>query len=402
MYQSFVMLAGFLLVYSLVAGRVERTWISGAMIFTAFGVLVGPLVLDIFRISIQAETLRVLAELTLALVLFTDAANTDVKKLRTVEALPIRLLVIGLPLSIALGYVGGMVVFPDLGWVEIALLTTMLAPTDAALGKAVVSNRDVPASLREGLTAESGLNDGICVPILLLFLGLAESESPEDRGVGFALHLFAEGIGIGVGVGVAVALMGAVLIRFCVSRDWVDGAWKQIPVVALAFLCFGTAQWMGGSGFIAAFVGGLVFGSLIHGYREPVLRAAEGTGNAFSVITWVIFGAAVIGQVGDVFDLRALLYALLSLTVIRMIPVMVCLAGYSATVGEKLFIGWFGPRGLASVVFCVMVVNSGLAQGQRLANVVVYTVVLSVVLHGVTANPMARALGRSVRTPKGA
>ncbi len=394
MYASIALLAGFLLVYSVIAGRLERTWISGAIVFTGFGVLIGPLGLGLFTASIRAETLRTLAELTLALVLFTDAAGTDLKLLRRVRALPIRLLLIGLPLTIGLGFVTGTWIFGELHWVEVALLATMLAPTDAALGKSVVSNPDVPASIREGLNVESGLNDGICVPVLLLFLALAGESAHEGRGAGLVLTLFAEEIGIGAAVGVGVTLAGSTLARACLSRGWVKGAWDQIPVVSMAFLCFALAQWIGGSGFIAAFIGGLVFGAVTRTHRERVLHAAEGTGNALSVITWVIFGAAVVGRSGEGFDARALVYALLSLTVIRMLPVLLCLAGYGATLGEKVFMAWFGPRGLASIVFAVMVFNADLENGGLLVSVVEYAVVLSVVLHGVTAAPWAGWLGR--------
>lgn len=393
MYESLSLLAGFLFLYSLVAARVEQSWISGAMIFTGFGVLIGPRVLDLFALPIEAETLKTLAELALALVLFTDAAGTDLKRLRQVRALPIRLLLIGLPLTIGLGFVTGALIFPEMGWVATALLATMLAPTDAALGKPVVSNTNVPASIREGLTVESGLNDGICVPFLLLFLDLSDGASSHSHGMSSAFRLFAEEIGIGAGVGVAVTLVGTVLIRIRVNRQWERGAWDQIPVVALAFLCFGLAQWCGGSGFIAAFVGGLGFGGLARDNRERVLRAAEGTGNAFTAITWVIFGAAVVGRSGGELDLRALLYAVLSLTIVRVLPVLLCLIGYNATFGEKLFTAWFGPRGLASIVFGVMVLNANVAESNTIVRVVVYTVVLSVLAHGVTANPWAGSLG---------
>lgn len=398
MYQSLALLAGFLLVYSLIAARVERTWISGAMIFTAFGVLIGPLALDVFTIPIEAETLKTLAELTLALVLFTDAAGADLNLLRRFSILPIRLLLIGLPLTIGLGYVAGMLIFPEWGWVPTMLLATMLAPTDAALGKPVVSNKEVPVSIREALTVESGLNDGICVPFLLLFLALLDESSSTMHGVSFALRLFAEEIGIGVGIGLSVAVLGATLIRLRAASEWPHSAWDQIPVIALAFVCFGLAQWCGGSGFIAAFVGGLCFGGFVSAHRERVLRAAEGTGNVFTVITWIIFGAAVIGQSGGFPDLRALLYAALSLTVVRMLPVLASLLGYHATWGKKLFMGWFGPRGLATVVFAVIVLDAPVAEGDAIVRVVVYTVVLSVLLHGVTANPWADALAKREQT----
>ncbi len=180
MYQVLAILALFTLIYSFVAGRIERTWISGPIVFTAFGLLVGPVGLDILPLDTDGETMRNLAELTLALVLFTDAAGADVGVLRQARTLPIRLLLIGLPLTILLGYGLGVLLIDSLSLLEIALLATLLAPTDAALGKAVVTNEAVPDEVRQGLNVESGLNDGICVPILFVFLALATGEAGKE------------------------------------------------------------------------------------------------------------------------------------------------------------------------------------------------------------------------------
>ena len=173
MYQNAAILTGFLLVYSAIAGRIERSLISGPIVFTATGFILGADVLGVLRIHIDGEGLRLLAELTLAMVLFTDAANADFGVVRRNLGLPERLLLIGLPLTIVLGFLFAAIVFPSLATLEMALLAAILAPTDAALGKPVVINPKVPAIMREALNLESGLNDGICVPIVVLLLGLA-------------------------------------------------------------------------------------------------------------------------------------------------------------------------------------------------------------------------------------
>lgn len=394
MYGLLALLAVFVLVYSLVAGRVERTWVSDAMVFAAFGALVGPLGLGMLGVAPTAEALRGLAELTLALVLFTDAAGVSLKTLKRLHALPLRLLVVGLPLTILLGFAVARLLLPDLSMVEAALLATMLAPTDAALGKPVILNPAVPAPVREGLNVESGLNDGVCVPVLLLFLTLASEQGQGGSAIWLAVRLFGANIGIGAGVGVGLALGASALLRVCARRKWVTESWKPVPVVALAFACFGVAQWMGGSGFIASFVGGLVFGSSLKSHRDEFLQAAEGTGNALGALTWVLFGAAVVDSVLLEATWTALLYAALSLTVIRMAPVFVSLLGMKVSVEERLFVGWFGPRGLASVVFGVMVLDADLPHGREVVLVVVCAIGLSVLLHGATANAWARAFGR--------
>ena len=397
MYQDLAILALFVLAYSLIAGRVERTWISGPIVFTVFGLLIGPVGLDLLSFKKDGETIRTLAELTLALVLFTDAAGADMRVLRRTEALPARLLLIGLPLTILLGFGVGMLLFDKLSLFEVALLATMLAPTDAALGKAVVTNEAVPDAVRQGLNVESGLNDGICVPILFVFLALATGKAGEGGPWQLAMKLVAEEIGIGLAVGLALTTMAALLLKYAKGKGWLTHTWIQIPVVALALGCFAVAQFLGGSGFIAAFSGGLLFGALAKQHRDEFLLAAEGTGDALALITWVVFGSAVVGQALGYFSWLDLVYAVLSLTVIRMLPVFLVLTGMGVSTEGKLFMGWFGPRGLASIVFGVIVVNAHLPNSGPIAMTVVCTIMLSILSHGITANPWAKAYGERQR-----
>jgi NhaP-type Na+/H+ or K+/H+ antiporter len=396
-YQDIVVLAVFILVYSTVAGAIERTWISGAIIFTAFGLLIGPVGLDLISFKADREAIRTLAELTLALVLFTDAAGADMGVLRKTEALPTRLLLIGLPLTILLGFGVAAILFQNLSLFEVALLATMLAPTDAALGKAVVTNETVPNAVRQGLNVESGLNDGICVPILFVFLALATGKSGEGGPWQLAMMLVAKEIGIGLAAGLLLTVLAGWLLKFAWLRHWLTETWIQIPIVALALACFATAQLLGGSGFIAAFSGGLLFGARAKKHREDFLRAAEGTGDTMALITWVIFGSAVVGQAIGHFDWVILLYAILSLTLIRMLPVFFTLAGLGVSTEGKLFMGWFGPRGLASIVFAVIVLNAELPNSGTIAMIVACTIILSIITHGVSANLWVRGYGERLR-----
>jgi NhaP-type Na+/H+ or K+/H+ antiporter len=397
LYQDLGLLALFILCYSLIAGRVERTWVSGPIVFTIFGLLIGPVGLHLLSFKADGETIRTLAELTLALVLFTDAADADLAVLRRTEALPARLLLIGLPLTILLGFVVGVLFFGRMSLFEVALLATMLAPTDAALGKAVVTNEVVPDAVRQGLNVESGLNDGICVPILYMFLTLASGKGGEGGPWQLAVVLVVKEIGIGLAVGLILTTVASLLLKYAKGQQWLTHTWIQVPVVALAFGCFAVAQFLGGSGFIAAFSGGLLFGGLVKEHREEFLLAAEGTGDTLALITWVIFGSAVVGQAVSYFGWLDLLYAVLSLTLIRMLPVFVVLTGMGMSTEDKLFVGWFGPRGLASIVFGVIVVNAHLPNGGPIAMTVVCTIMLSILAHGITANPWARAYGERQR-----
>ena len=400
MYQDLAILALFILVYSSVAGKVERTWVSGPIVFTTFGLLIGPVGLDLLSFETDRETIRTLAELTLALVLFTDAAGADMGVLRKTEALPTRLLLIGLPMTILLGFGVGVLLFGGLSLFEVALLATMLAPTDAALGKGVVTNEAVPDAVRQGLNVESGLYVGICVPILFVFLALATGKGGEGGPWNLAMMLVAKQIGIGLAVGLVLATMAGLLLNFAKGQQWLTHTWIQVPVVALALGCFAVAQLLGGSGFIAAFTGGLLFGVLAKQARDELLRAAEGTGDTLALITWVIFGSAVVGQAVGNFSWVILLYAMLSLTLIRILPVFLVLTGMGMSTESKLFVGWFGPRGLASIVFGVIVVNANLPNSGSIAMIVVCTIVLSILAHGITANPWARAYGERSRLAK--
>lgn len=394
MYENIAILAVFIFIYSLISGKLERTPINGALVFAAFGLAFGPLGLDVLKMHVNAEGLRILAELTLALVLFIDASNANLSVLKKNILIPRRLLLVGLPITILIGFGLGVLLFDQLTLLEIAILATLLAPTDAALGKAVVTNKLVPAKIREGLNVESGLNDGICVPILFIFLAFAAGTGGEGSASSLALTLIAEEIGIGVAVGITLTASGVWLIKQSVINKWLTETWEQLPVVVLAVSCFAIAQILEGSGFIAAFVGGLLFGSIGKEYKKMVV--ADATGETMALITWVIFGATVVGQSLDLFSWEILVYSILSLTVIRMLPVFLVLSGMNLRTDEKLFIGWFGPRGLASIVFAVIVLNENLPGAGTIAITAATTIVLSVLFHGLSANPFIDKLVKRI------
>jgi len=401
LYENLAVIAIFAFVYSAIAGRMEETIISGPMVFLGFGMAFGPLGLGVLDLDVGSADLRILADLTLALILFIDASNADMSVLKRHRKIPRRMLAIGLPLIILLGFGVGVLIFDELTFFELAILATMLAATDAALGKAVITNEAVPASVREGLNAESGLNDGICVPILFVFIALAVGTGTEGGGMGLALKLIAQEIGIGLVVGLGLTMVGALALKFCWKRGWVTDVWGQLPVVTLAVSCFAVAQSLHGSGYIAAFSGGLLFGVLAGHSKHKLLHAAEGVGETLALITWVVFGAAVAGQVFEFFSWQVVLYAVLSLTLIRMLPIYLSLAGTEVDKSSKLFLGWFGPRGLASIVFAIIVLNENLPGGETLVITVACTVILSIVAHGLSANPLATALAKKLSRSAG-
>ena len=394
MYIELAVLALFIFCYSLVAGRLERAATSGPIVFVVAGLLMGPLGLGWFDGDVSRTGLRVLADLTLALILFIDAANADLAILKRQFRIPSRMLLFGLPGVIFLGTIIAALLFDTLSLFEAAILGTMLAATDAALGKAVITNKAVPAQIREGLNIESGLNDGLCVPILFVFIALALGSGTEGGSTMLALKLVIQELGIGLVVGLGLTAIGTWLLRWCWNQGWVTEIWKQVTVVALAIACFSVAQSLHGSGYIAAFTGGLLFGFKAKEATHKLVLAAEGTGETLALMTWMLFGATVIGQSVQHFTWEMLVYALLSLTVIRMLPIFLSLSGTGESTASKLFLGWFGPRGLASIVFAIIVVNKGVPGGKFIAMVVVLTVFFSLVAHGVSANPLAKILGQ--------
>ncbi|NOR37799.1 MAG: sodium:proton antiporter [Woeseiaceae bacterium] len=398
MYEELAILAVYVFIYSIIAGRIERGFFSGPIVFVASGIIFGPLVLGLFDLQITTRELRILADLTLALVLFVDAANADLSTLKRHIKIPSRMLLIGLPGVILLGFGFAVLLFDGLSLFEAAILATMLAATDAALGKAVITNKSVPIHVREGLNAESGLNDGLCVPVLFVFIALAEGVNAHGSGMSLALTLVAEELGIGLLVGIGLSAIAAPLLKACWQRGWVTEVWVQVTIIALAIACFAVAQSMHGSGYIAAFTGGLLFGHLAKDSTHKLVLAAEGDAETLAMLTWLVFGAAVVGQFADLITWQVIGYSVLSLTLIRVMPIFLSLVGSGEPVASRLFLGWFGPRGLASIVFAIIVINKDLPGGKLMAMVVACTVILSLVAHGITARPLANWLVRKVGT----
>ena len=377
-----------LIAYAAVSGRLASTPVTQAMVFVAVGLLAGDRVLGLIEADAAGQFVRHLAEATLTLVLFTDAVRVNRGRLRRESLVPARLLGVGLPLTIVAGTVAGLALLPGLDLWTAAGLATMLAPTDAALGLPVVSNRRLPSRIRQGLNVESGLNDGVCVPLLIIFLTIAEAE--EGAAHVEPLRVIAEEIGFGAVAGVAAGALGAWVLRGFAARGWMEGTWKQINAVATPLLAYVTASALGGSGFIAAFVAGIVYGAVAGEHAEATTFLAEESGELLNAVTFLLFGAVLLGPALGGPDWRVIGYAVLSLTVVRMLPVALAMAGTGmrrVTVG---FLGWFGPRGLASIVFVLILVDrTALPQESLLLAVVTWTVALSVYAHGLTAGPGA-------------
>jgi len=379
-----------LLLVAGVSRRLTNTPFTPAMAFVLIGLLVGPLVIDEVTVAPASAAVRTLAEATLAVVLFADASRINLRLLRREYAVPLRLLGIGLPLTIVAGAILAIAIFPHLKTAEAIVLAVLLAPTDAALGQAVVTEPRLPSRIRQGLNVESGLNDGICVPILLIALAAADVEDKVTTGH-HAVTIVLEEIGYGVVGGVAAGLAAAAVIAIGHRRDLISPPWLQVIPIAGAALAYGIAAALGGSGFIAAFLAGAVFGALASGASEEASRLNEELGDLLGGLTFLAFGAVLLGTTLKHVTWQAAVYAVLSLTVVRMLPVAIAMVGSGARRQTVAFLGWFGPRGLASIVFAVITIQEAHLAGSNTVLLATYlTVGLSVAAHGITAAPLAR------------
>jgi NhaP-type Na+/H+ or K+/H+ antiporter len=380
--------------YAAVSRRLSTTVLSAPLVFVAAGLAIGPLGLDLIDAVAAPGTVRSLLETALSLVLFTDAAAIRGRELRGERFLPTRLLLIGLPLTMAAGWLLAWPLLPGLAAWELALVGIILAPTDAALGQQAVSDRRVPALIRHGLSVESGLNDGLVLPFFLLALAAAGGNHGDGHG---PLETFLRALLLSGAIGYATGFLGAHLLRRSAARGWIGPGWRQLLTIAIPAVAYPLTSEAQGSGFIAVWVAGLAFGTWLRGgpghrHRAPAggrvdtaTEFAERLGLLLALLSFLVFGAVILGPVLQHLTWRLPVYAVLSLTAVRMVPVAVALIGTGlrpATVG---YLGWFGPRGLASLVFGLIAFEEHLPGVGLLSDVVALTVGMSVLLHGASA-----------------
>jgi NhaP-type Na+/H+ or K+/H+ antiporter len=378
-----------LLGFAAVSARLDGTPITAPIVFTAAGLVFGVEALGLVDPSATGAGVKTLAEATLAVVLFSDASRIDLGALKRTLGIPARLLGIGLPLTIFAGFLVALALLGDLAWSEALLVAIILAPTDAALGQAVVTSPRLPTRVRQSLNVESGLNDGICVPFFLIALAVAQAEEGAI-GEGAAAELVLEKIGYGILGGVVAGALAAAVVVYAGGRRLVDATWLQVAPLAGALLAFGLAEAIDGSGFIAAFVGGLVFGGLRKHRGGDVSYLMEQTGAVLAAVTFVVFGAILLGPALRDATWQIALYAVSSLTFVRMLPVAIAMLGAGARRPTVAFLSWFGPRGAASIVFALLLLEDDTLPHQDVILTTVFvTVGLSVLAHGLSAAPLS-------------
>jgi sodium/hydrogen antiporter len=381
--------------YSLVSRRLEQTIVTAPIVFTVAGMLMLPGLPLIQKFGVNAGVLSWLAEIGLVLLLFTDASRTRLTVLLSIGTLAARLLSIGMLLTILLGAIAARIVFPHLSNWEAGILSTVLAPTDAGLGQIIVNSPRVPASIRQALNVEAGLNDGLCVPFLMFFIALAAART-EGREASL-MQFIVEQLGYGLVVGGGIGLVGGWLLGLAERRGWIAESFQQIGIVTLPLLCLAVSEIVGASMFIAAFVAGLAVQVGFKGAGTRSVEFAEEWGQLFNLSVFFLFGIVAI-QAWPQFNLVLVTYAVLSLTVVRMLPVATALIGTRLSVASVMFMGWFGPRGLASIVLGLVYLEQEVhLPGEptiRLA--LIATVLASIFAHGLSAAPGIQLYARKI------
>jgi NhaP-type Na+/H+ or K+/H+ antiporter len=384
--------------YSLVSRRLEQTVVTAPIFFTSAGLLLIFAISGLHEIDMQRESLLKLAELGLVMLLFTDASHINLKTLKSHEKLPLRLLSIGMLLTILLGTVTAHLIFPRLSLWEAGILAAILAPTDAGLGQVIVRSPRVPPRIRQALDVEAGLNDGLSVPFLMFFIAVSQVGTVGTEGAGrVLLNYVFEQLGMGALAGLAAGLLGGLLLGRARRREWMTESAQQLGLVALPVLSIFACEPVGGSMFIAAYVVGL---TVQIGFRDAGIHSlefSEGWGQLFDYFVFFLFGLLVALAFRQ-FNLVHALYAVFSLTVVRMVPVTVALIGTRLSRASVLFMGWFGPRGLASIVLGLVFLEEEvhLPGEETIKLAVMSTVMLGIFAHGLSAMPGIDLYARTV------
>ncbi|TXC84481.1 cation:proton antiporter [Paraburkholderia azotifigens] len=382
--------------FSLVSRRLERTILTAPILFTALGALMATSQGALNELAMDRQELLLVAELGLVMTLFTDASRVPPRVLKGETSLPVRLLTTGMLLTIGLGVLVAMVVFRTLTWWEAGILAAILAPTDAGLGQVIVNSPRVPHQIRQALNVEAGLNDGLSVPFLMFFIALAEARE-TSRGGSVLGRFLLEQLGYGTLIGLGVGLLGGWLLSLAHRKAWMAEPATQLGVVALPLACVVASEATGASMFIAAFVAGLATQSGFREVGEHGVEFTEDCGQLFNYFVFFLFGLLVT-RVWAQFSFAILAYAVLSLTLIRMVPVAIALRGTHLSRPTTLFMGWFGPRGLASIVLgLVYLEGEADLPGEPIIRLAVMaTVLLSIFAHGLTALPAIGSYAKAV------
>ena len=385
-----VFMALLILGYGLFSKKAENSIITAPMVFVIIGLLVSSFDLELLREGPKANFIKPLMEFTLLLVLFIDGSTIDLKSLKQDKALPMRLLAIGLPLTMVSGAILAILMFPDVNPLVLIMMALILSPTDAALGQAVVTGEQVPHRIRQTINVESGLNDGIGLPPILVCIALLSGSAGQGFDGQYWLGFVAKQFIYGPLIGATIGWAGGKLVELAFKKGMITSVYQMLASVSIAILSFSGAEFFGGNGFIAAFVAGMFLGTHNELLRERMKEFGEAGGQIMILFIFLLFGMILVPISYQLWDWKALMYALLSLTLIRMVPVAISLHKSGLDTKTVLFIGWFGPRGIASVLYLLMaIIQLGMEGHEQIVSIITLTVLLSIFLHGISAVPLS-------------
>jgi len=391
-----VFMALLILGYGFFSKKAENSIITGPMVFLVIGLLVSLIDLELLAEGPKAGFVEPLMEFTLLLVLFIDGSTIDLKSLNKDKILPMRLLAIGLPLTMVLGSFIAIAMYPDTNPLVLILMAFILSPTDAALGLAVVTGEKVPQRVRQTINVESGLNDGIALPPILVCIALLSGSAGDGFDVDYWLGFVTKQFLYGPLIGGLIGWVGGKLVEIAFKRGMITVVYQMLASISIAVLAFSGAEFFEGNGFIAAYVAGMVLGTRNELLRERMKEFGEAESQIMILFIFLLVGMILVPISYVWWDWKAWVYAILSLTVIRMVPVAISLFRSGLDQKTIWFIGWFGPRGIASVLYMLMaIIQLGTEGYEPLISVITLTVLLSIFLHGITAVPLSGIFKRT-------
>lgn len=372
------------LCYAVVSGLVKKWYTAPALIFALFGIVLGPFALNVIDGRTDTANFTVIAQLALTVILFNQAAELELGGVVRRRGVTFRLLVVGIPLALLLGTATALLVLPVMPLWEAVCLAAIVAPTEVALIDALLDDERIPERIRHALSTESGFYDGFALAAMLAALALASDKTEPDVGR-WGLFLVRTEL-VSVVVGVAIGALGGWVVARSRRREWMSDTWAQLATLAIALVCFGVGERLHGSGFVAAFAGGLAFAFM--GRRtgvKPETQVSDAAGQLLELMVFAMFGGyAVIVGWRDA-DWRVVVFAVIALFVVRLVAVLVALIRSDLRAHERMFIGWFGPRGIGTLVLGLLMVQRGeIEQAPLITQVVAVTVTLSLVVHSAT------------------
>lgn len=371
--------------YAVVSALVNRWYVAPALIFVGLGMLFGPFGFNLLAAGPGTEGYTLLAQLALTVILFNQAAKLDPGKAFRRGQVTFRLLVIGIPLTLVLGSLTAAVLLPVLPWWEAVCLAAIVAPTEVALIEALIEDHRVPERVRNALSVESGFYDGFALAVLLAALALASAQT-DERPRDWTWFVVRTEL-VSLVIGAAVGLLGAVVIAWSRRREWMNDTWAQLATLAVALICFEFGERVHASGFVAAFTGGLAFAVVARRSNTEVSnQVSDAAAQLLELLVFAMFGAFAVIDAWQHTSWRVVLFCAVALFGVRMVAVLVALIRTDLPAYSRLFIGWFGPRGIGTVVLALLVIERGEIQHPDvLAQAGVIAVTLSLVLHSITA-----------------